>query len=127
MKAFEIGDGHLVSAARGSENNDAFVMQDGKLTKKTNHAGGILGGISDGSPILLRAYIKPTPSIFRPQETVNKSGENITIEIKGRHDPVIVPRAVVVVESITALALLDLLLQNMYARADRIIDFYKKY
>ena len=101
-------------------------MQDGKLTKKTNHAGGILGGISDGSPILLRAYIKPTPSIFRPQETVNKSGENITIEIKGRHDPVIVPRAVVVVESMTALALLDLLLQNMYARADRIIDFYKK-
>ena len=126
VKAFEIGDGHLVSAARGSENNDAFVMQDGKLTKKTNHAGGILGGISDGSPILLRAYIKPTPSIFRPQETVNKSGENITIEIKGRHDPVIVPRAVVVVESMTALALLDLLLQNMYARADRIIDFYKK-
>ena len=73
------------------------------ITKKSNHAGGILGGISDGSPIIVRAHIKPTPSVFSPQETVNKNGENILVRIKGRHDPVIVPRAVVVVEEVEIL------------------------
>ena len=126
VKAFEIGDGFAVSQAKGSENNDSFMMADGKVTKKTNHAGGILGGMSDSSQILLRAYIKPTPSIFRPQETVNKNGENITVEIKGRHDPVIVPRAVVVVEAMTALAVVDLLFENMHARLDGIREFYRK-
>jgi len=126
VKAFEIGDGFKTATARGSENNDAFVMADGKVTKKTNHAGGILGGISDGSEILFRAYIKPTPSIFQKQQTVNQKGENITVEIKGRHDPVIVPRAVVVVEAMAALTITDLLFENMYARADRIIDFYRR-
>lgn len=126
VKAFEIGDGIYVAQAKGSENNDAFEMTDGNIQKKTNHAGGILGGMSDGSPILLRAYVKPTPSIFRPQETVNKNGENIQIEIKGRHDPVIVPRAVVVVEAMAAITVLDLLLENMHARVDKIVEFYKK-
>ncbi len=124
VKAFEIGDGLWASQAKGSENNDAFVSSDGAIFKKTNHAGGILGGMSDGSPILLRAYVKPTPSIFRPQETVSQAGENITLEIKGRHDPVIVPRAVVVVEAMTALTLVDLLFEHMYARLDGIMDFY---
>lgn len=124
VKAFEIGDGIAASRAKGSENNDAFEMLDGRVHKKTNHAGGILGGMSDGAQILLRAYVKPTPSIFRKQETVNKNGENISIEIKGRHDPVIVPRAVVVVEAMTALTILDLLLENMHARVDRIVEFY---
>ena len=99
----------------------------GKVNKKTNHAGGILGGMSDGSDIILRAYIKPTPSIFSPQETVNTDLEEIEIQIKGRHDPVIVPRAVVVVESMTAITILDSLLLNMTARMDNIKRFYEVY
>lgn len=126
VKAVEIGDGILVSQALGSCNNDAFVSKDGQITKKTNHAGGILGGISDGAQIVLRAHIKPTPSIFSMQETVNKNGENIKITIKGRHDPVIVPRAVVVVEAMTALTLLDACMLNLTARIDHLKDFYKK-
>lgn len=130
VKAFEIGDGVKVSTANGSENNDSFrmshTMGENKITKATNHAGGILGGISDGSEIILRAHFKPTPSIFQKQDTVNKNGENITVQIKGRHDPIIVPRAVVVVESMTALTVLDLLLQNMTSRIDKIKKFYNE-
>lgn len=127
VKAFEIGDGVKVSSANGSSNNDSFRMNGSHtVTKATNHAGGILGGISDGSEIILRAHFKPTPSIFQKQDTVNKNGENITIQIKGRHDPVIVPRAVVVVESMTAITVLDLLLQNMTSRIDRIQKFYRE-
>lgn len=124
VKALEIGDGCIVSHRKGSENNDAFCLKDGKISKKTNHSGGILGGISDGSDLILRAYVKPTPSIFSTQETVNKSGEEIEINIKGRHDPVIVPRAVVVVEAMTAVTLLDALLLNMTAKMDSIRKFY---
>lgn len=124
VKAVEIGDGIKVSKAIGSENNDAFCMDGDRIIKKTNHAGGILGGISDGSPILLRAHVKPTPSIFRPQDTVNKNGEEISIQIKGRHDPVILPRAVVVMESMVAITLLDALLVNMSAKAENVISFY---
>ena len=103
VKGFEIGDGFLASFAKGSENNDPFFYDEkGNVCKKTNHAGGILGGMSDGSPIVFRAAIKPTPSIFQKQETINRKGENIEIEIQGRHDPIIVPRAVVVVESMAA-------------------------
>lgn len=126
VKAFEIGDGVKVTAANGSANNDSFRMSDNKVTKTTNHAGGILGGISDGSEIILRAHFKPTPSIFQKQDTVNKNGENITVQIKGRHDPIIVPRAVVVVEAMTALTVLDLLLQNMTSRVDKIKKFYNE-
>lgn len=126
VKAVEIGGGLAVSAAKGSENNDAFILDDGRISKKTNHAGGTLGGISDGSDIILRAHFKPTPSIFQKQETVNKKGENIEIEIKGRHDPVIVPRAVVVVEAMTALTVLDACIMNMSARLDYLTDFYRK-
>ncbi len=126
VKAVEIGDGTAVSAKRGSENNDAFRMQAGAVTKTSNHAGGILGGISDGSPLLIRAHVKPTPSIFSPQETVNKEGQDITVQIKGRHDPVIVPRAVVVMESMIAITLLDALMLNMSAKAEDLISFYKK-
>lgn len=125
VKAVEIGDGVEVSSRRGSENNDAFRMQNGRVLKSTNHAGGILGGISDGSQILLRAHIKPTPSIFSQQDTVNKDGEEITISIKGRHDPVIVPRAVVVVESMAAITLLDALLVNAGARMEHLKSIYK--
>lgn len=126
VKAVEIGDGIQAASAKGSENNDAFQADNGIITKKTNHAGGILGGISDGDTVLARVYIKPTPSIAKMQETVNKNGEPIQVQIKGRHDPVIVPRAVVVVEAMTALTLVDLLFTNMPARLDRIIEFYGK-
>lgn len=124
VKAFAVGDGTNVSTANGSTNNDCFRINEGKIIKETNHAGGILGGISDGSEVILRAYFKPTPSIFQKQETVNRSGENISIQIKGRHDPIIVPRAVVVVEAMTALTVLDLLLQNMTSQVEKIKQFY---
>lgn len=124
VKAVEIGDGTEVARRRGSKNNDSFRMVNGQVTKTTNHAGGILGGISDGSRIVLRAYIKPTPSIFSSQQTVNKAGENIDISIKGRHDPVIVPRAVVVVESMAALTILDALLINAGATLDNLRKIY---
>ncbi|MQN01450.1 MAG: chorismate synthase [Lachnospiraceae bacterium] len=120
VKGFEVGDGCKAALSKGSENNDEFFSENGRVHKKTNHSGGILGGISDGSDIILRAYIKPTPSIARPQSTVTEAGDDTTIEIKGRHDPVIVPRAVVVVESMTALVLADALLENQYAKVDRI-------
>ncbi len=126
VKAFEIGDGIKVSSANGSSNNDSFCMIDGTVSKKTNHAGGILGGISDGSDIILKAHFKPTPSIFQEQETVNRNGEDIKINIKGRHDPIVVTRAVVVVEAMTAITVLDSLLQNMTSRMDRIKTFYNK-
>ncbi len=126
VKAIEIGDGVAVSSRKGSENNDAFEATGYHISKKTNHAGGILGGISDGSEIVLRAHIKPTPSIGRTQETVKTDGSNIEINIKGRHDPVVVPRAVVVVECMCAITLLDLMISNMSSKADRIIDFYKQ-
>ena len=95
------------------------------IQKKTNHSGGILGGISDGSPLVFRLALKPTPSIHKTQQTVNKNGENISINVKGRHDPIIVPRAVVVVEAMTAIALVDLLFQNMVSNIHSIINFYQ--
>ncbi len=124
VKAVEIGDGVQVSKAVGSQNNDAFYNNGTSIEKRTNHAGGILGGISDGSPILIRAHVKPTPSIFQAQETVNNAGENISVRIKGRHDPIIVPRAVVVMECMTAITLLDALMVNMSARTENLTKFY---
>ena len=125
VKGFEIGDGFAAAASTGLTNNDAFCMKDGQVKKATNHSGGTLGGMSDGSPLIFRAAIKPTPSIASTQQTVNKSGEEIDISIRGRHDPIIVPRAVVVVEAMAALTIVDLLFANMTAKLDRIIEFYK--
>jgi chorismate synthase len=126
VKGFEIGDGFGASESTGLTNNDAFFMQqDGTVGKKTNHSGGTLGGMSDGSPLVFRAAFKPTPSIASAQQTVNKSGEDIEISIRGRHDPIIVPRAVVVVEAMAAVTIVDLLLANMTAKVDQIVRFYK--
>ena len=125
VKAVEIGDGIAVSGYTGSTNKDCFYMVDGEVSKETNHSGGILGGISDGSDIIMRAHFKPTPSISQPQRTVTTSGEDTTIEIHGRHDPIIVPRAVVVVESMAAITILDLLMDNMHAKLDSLKEFYK--
>ncbi len=125
VKGFEIGSGFEAASSTGLENNDAFFYaKDGRVQKETNHAGGILGGISDGTDIILRAAFKPTPSIGAPQKTVNKNGETINIQIKGRHDPVIVPRAVVVVECMAALTIADLALANMGAKYGSLQDFY---
>lgn len=127
VKGFEIGDGFDVARATGRTNNDCFCMNsDGSISKSSNHSGGILGGMSDGSDLILRAAIKPTPSIAATQQTINKSGKNISINIKGRHDPIIVPRAVVVVEAMTALTIVDLLFTNMSATMDGIKHFYQK-
>ncbi len=96
----------------------------GKIGKRTNHAGGVLGGISDGSEIVFRAAFKPTPSIASVQKTVNRDGEEIEVTIKGRHDPIIVPRAVVVVEMMAAFTVADMMLAGMTSRMDRIREFY---
>lgn len=126
VKGFEIGSGFQAAKQFGSQNNDNFYMNNQQVQKETNHAGGVLGGISDGSEIILRAAFKPTPSIFSAQHTVTTSGEDTTINIKGRHDPIIVPRAVVVVESMVAMTLLDMLFVNMSSRMDRFTSFYQK-
>lgn len=127
VKAIEIGDGVLVSKKSGSSNNDSFIAdENGNVSKKTNSAGGILGGISDGDRIVLRASFKPTPSIFKEQATINRKHENININIKGRHDPIIVPRAVVVVEAMTAITLLDMLLMSMTSTVSGIKKFFEK-
>ncbi len=127
VKAFEVGSGVHASQSFGSENNDQFYYNEAnQVRKKTNNAGGILGGISDGDTIVVRAYFKPTPSIFSSQDTVNKSGENISVQIKGRHDPIIVPRAVVVTEAMASLTVLDLLLLSMTNRLDKIRDFFHR-
>ncbi|MBP3569084.1 MAG: chorismate synthase [Lachnospiraceae bacterium] len=126
VKGFELGAGFAVAESKGSENNDAFVPVNGEIRKATNHAGGILGGMSDGSDIIFRTAIKPTPSIFSEQSTVNKDGNAIAVEIKGRHDPIIVPRAVVVVEAMTALTIADALLVNMHSKLDSVQAFYNK-
>lgn len=127
VKGFEIGDGFAAARSTGSYNNDEFYIDDsGSIAKKTNHAGGILGGMSDGSDIIFRAAVKPTPSICREQETVTKDGEEISMVIHGRHDPIIVPRAVVVVESMAALTIIDLLFSGMASRMEYVKNRYQK-
>ena len=121
VKGVEVGDGISVATATGLTNNDAFsIDENGSITKKTNHAGGVLGGISDGSDLVLRASFKPTPSIWSAQQTVNRNHEEIQINIKGRHDPIIVPRAVVVVESMAALTIIDALMVGMSSRLSNL-------
>ena len=110
VKAVEFGAGVAFAQIRGSEANDEFYIENGKILTKTNNNGGINGGITNGMPIVFRVTIKPTPSISREQNTVDiERMENTTIEIEGRHDPCIVPRAVVVIEAAAALCILDLM------------------
>ena len=108
VKGVEFGDGFAVADMRGSQCNDAFRSENGKVFTETNHCGGILGGISNGMPIVFRAAVKPTPSIYKEQQTIDiNTMENTTLQIQGRHDPAIVHRARVVADSITALVLCD--------------------
>lgn len=121
IKGIEFGSGFNATKMKGSENNDwLYYDEDGSLKKQTNNAGGIVGGISDGSPIVFRAAVKPTSSILARQETVNKRGENIGVAVEGRHDPIIVPRAVVVVEAMVAITLVDYLFQSILSNIDMI-------
>lgn len=110
VKAVEFGDGFALAELRGSQSNDPFFMEAGRVVTETNHNGGVNGGITNGMPLIFRTAIKPTPSIAIPQRTVDLSAHiNTEITVQGRHDPCIVPRARVVQDSITALVLLDLL------------------
>ena len=110
VKGVEIGDGFKVAQKRGSENNDEFMMVNDEVVTKTNHCGGVLGGITNGQEFVLRAAVKPPASIGRQQETVTARGDAITINVQGRHDPTIVPRIVPVVESMAAIVTVDFLL-----------------
>lgn len=110
VKGVEFGDGFALAAMRGSQANDAFRMQNGRVVTETNRAGGILGGITSGMPLRIRVAVKPTPSIYLKQQTVDLStGKNASLSIVGRHDPAILHRARVVVDSAIALALCDML------------------
>lgn len=125
VKAVEIGDGTLVSTKRGSENNDCYgTDENGVPYKLTNHSGGILGGISDGSPVFLRASFKPTPSIAQTQSMLGRDGLCHKETIHGRHDPIIVSRAVIVVEAMTMLAIADQLLLGMSSRIEHVKKIY---
>ena len=111
VKGVDFGEGFAAARLRGSENNDAFALEDGRIVTRTDHCGGILGGISNGMPLRFRVAFKPTPSIAREQQTVDlDSMTETTLRIQGRHDPCIVPRAVPVVEAAAAIAIYDALL-----------------
>ena len=113
VKGIEFGSGFQAAAMRGSENNDPYIVEDGHVVTCTNHAGGILGGITTGMPVIFRVAVKPTPSIASPQQTVNlDTMQPETLRIGGRHDPCIVPRAVPVVEAVAAIAVADLILEG---------------
>jgi len=106
-KGFEIGSGFAGARRLGSAHNDPFVWKDGRLGTATNHSGGIQGGISNGEPILFRVAFKPPATIARAQATVDFEGRPTRLEASGRHDPCVVPRAVPIVEAMTALVLVD--------------------
>jgi chorismate synthase len=111
VKGVEFGAGFGSAKMRGSEHNDPFYMDNGKVRTKTNNSGGILGGISNGMPVIFRAAFKPTPSISKTQRSVNLlTGEDVTLSIKGRHDPCVVPRAVPCVVAAAAIIMLDIIL-----------------
>ena len=113
VKSLDFGAGYSVGYMRGSQCNDAYTIDNGQVRTLTNHAGGILGGITSGMPVIFQVAIKPTPSIAQPQESISLSrGETQQLIVQGRHDPCIVPRAVPVVEAAAALAIYDLILSN---------------
>ena len=113
VKGIEFGSGFQAAEMRGSENNDPYTVEDGRVVTCTNHAGGILGGITTGMPVIFRVAVKPTPSIASPQQTVNlDTMQPEKLRITGRHDPCIVPRAVPVVEAVAAIAVADLILEG---------------
>ncbi len=119
-KAVEIGDGVATASLKGSQNNDAITPHG----FATNHAGGILGGISNGDDIVVKTYFKPTPSIFQPQQTITKDNKETLCELKGRHDPCVAIRGSVVCEAMMALVLADMLLLNLGKKISHIESIY---
>jgi len=117
-KGFEIGSGFAGTRLRGSQHNDPFVQKGKRLGTLTNYAGGTLGGISSGEPVLFRVAFKPVATIGQSQQTVDFDGKTVILEAKGRHDPCVVPRAVPIVESMAALVLLDLALRQKVRERD---------
>ena len=110
VKGVSFGEGFGFASLRGSEANDAFRMQDGRVVTETNRCGGILGGVTNGMPVIFRVCIRPTPSIAKVQKTVSlKTGENAEITVGGRHDPCIIPRAVPVIEAVAAIGMMELM------------------
>ena len=120
VKAVEIGDGVLSAREYGSQNNDAIRVEG----FESNHAGGILGGISNGEEIVLNVYFKPTPSIFKEQHTITTENEEVNFALKGRHDPCVAIRGSVVCESMAALVIADMLLLNMGSNMDGVVRYY---
>lgn len=120
VKGFEYGSGFDGVSLRGSQHNDAFVQQDGKIHTLTNHSGGIQGGISNGQDIYFRVAFKPVATIMQDQASINEAGESVTVSGKGRHDPCVVPRAVPIVEAMAALVLADFLLLSKTNKLDAL-------
>ena len=109
VKGLDFGIGFDCACVPGSQSNDDFAVIDGNIVTETNNAGGILGGITNGMPVIYRCVIRPTPSIGKAQQTVSlKTGENAELAVKGRHDPCILPRAVPVIEAMAAIAIVDM-------------------
>jgi len=121
-KAVEIGDGIESSHLKGSQNNDP-ITKEGFVT---NHSGGMLGGISNGDRVVVKTHFKPTPSIFQPQDTIEKSGAEVVCELKGRHDPCVAIRGAVVCEAMMALVLADMTLLNMGKKMEHLTAIYKR-
>jgi chorismate synthase len=119
-KAVEIGDGTATTHMKGSQNNDQ-ITKEGFIS---NHAGGVLGGISNGDTLVVKTHFKPTPSIFQPQQTITKEGEEVLCELKGRHDPCVAIRGTVVCEAMTALVLADMVLLNMGKKMEHLTALY---
>jgi len=115
-RGFEIGEGFAATRMRGSQHNDPFTFEDGRVRAKDNRSGGIQGGISNGENLRFAVAFKPVATIFKPQQTVTREGEAVTVEAKGRHDPCVLPRAVPMVEAMTSLVLIDHMLRQRSAR-----------
>lgn len=116
VKGFEYGEGFAGVTQRGSEQNDIFFNDEGCINTRTNHSGGIQGGISNGQDIYFRVAFKPVATLLKEQSTVNEKGEDTTVKARGRHDPCVLPRAVPIVEAMTAMTLLDYYLMNKCTR-----------
>jgi chorismate synthase len=114
VKGFEIGSGFAGTLMRGSQHNDVFIQKGDRLGTRTNYSGGVQGGITNGEPVVFRIAIKPVATIGQPQQTIDLSGEAVTLEAKGRHDPCVLPRAIPIVEAMTALVLTDAALRQEY-------------
>ena len=110
VKGFEYGDGFRAASMRGSECNDAFINDNGKIRCKTNHSGGIQGGITNGEKVYFNVAFKPIPTLMRPQQTVDVDGNEIIYDVEGRHDVCVVPRVIPIVEAMTAMVIVDLMI-----------------